>query len=56
MLLKFLRKNGTCHSVLMPLMEVILVRPPELNHIAYYNRKGWYSVTIYAVCLAVILI
>ena len=27
----------------------IPVRPPELNHTDYYNRKGWYSVIIQAV-------
>ena len=27
----------------------IPVKPPELNHMDHYNRKGWYSVIIQAV-------
>ena len=32
-----------CHSVLVPL--TVPITPPAMNHVEYYNHKGWHSMS-----------
>ena len=43
-------QTGTLYSVLGAIDPCqIQVKPPELNHTDYYNRKGWYSAIVQGV-------